>query len=126
MTKEKLIKIIYLIIFSSIISLLFFYPNKNDSRIYKSIYLSDLIFCNVEIISPAKIDYSVEKWFRDTKCPRKEPLISIQAQDFNHVKNYVIYFLFILSIIIVWFTRKYAVCLAFYLNKGLKNIFKKI
>ena len=91
MNKEKLIKIIYLIIVSSIILLLFFYPNKNDSRIYKSIYLSDLIFCNVEIISPAKIDYSIEKWFRDTKCPRKEPLISIQAQDFNHVKNYVIY-----------------------------------
>jgi len=142
MTKEKLIKIIYLNVFFLIFFYYFIYPMPNKS--IASNYFIKLTTCYIEISKSTpskkflnheipKISPEVEKFFNDHSkkvyekaCPGQSPSITISANNFNYYVFIIISFLFISLNLIVWKTRKYAVCLVFYLNKGLKNIFKKI
>lgn len=142
MNKEKLIKIIYLTVFFLIFFYYFVYPIPNKSK--ASNYFIKLTACHIEIskstpskkfLNPEikKISPEVEEFFNDYRkklyekaCPGQSPSITISANNFNYYIFIIISFLFISLILIVWKTRMHAVCLVFYLNKGLKNIFKKI
>jgi len=60
------------------------------------------------------------------RCPDTVPLIRIPTDNYNIFTSSIMFILFSLCIIVVWFTRKYAACLVFYIERGLKSIFKKI
>lgn len=57
-------------------------------------------------------------WKVNEKLPNYETI--------EHISNVVVIILFILSLIGIWFTRKYSICFVDYFNKFIKIIFKKI
>jgi hypothetical protein len=125
MTKEKIIKLIYLFTCITLLFLFFIYPSPPRSKVAN--YLNQLGRCKIELINPNNIIHKeIDEFFYKYSCPGQKALITITTKNFNYYFGIIISLLFITLNLIIWRTRKYAVCLAFYLNKGLKNIFKKI
>ena len=125
MNKEKIIKLIYLFTCTTLLFLFFIYPSPTRSKIAN--YLKQLGRCKIELINPNNtIHKEIDDFFYKYSCPEQKPLITITTKNFNYYFGIIISLLFITLNLIVWRTRKYTVCFIFYLNKGLKNIFKKI
>jgi len=133
--KDKIIRLIYVATCSSILFYLFLYPiSKEKSIIEKRIYHT--IYCNIEITYTSNaIDLDIEKKFQDLSmlyrsknCSSKTPLISLNTQIINLevLISIITIFLFIFSIIAVFLTRKYSVCLYYFNEKIIKKLFKKI
>jgi hypothetical protein len=126
MNKEKIIKLVYLVICSLLLLFYFIYPSPSHSRL--SSYFDKISSCRVHITSKM-IEEDVEKMrlnLHKLACPGKEIWINVSSQNYRYYLGTIVFLLFITFNLIVWCTRKYAVCFIFYLNKGLKNIFKKI
>jgi len=126
MTKEKIIKLVYLVICTLLLLFYFIYPSPSHSKL--SSYLDKISLCRVYLTSKM-IEEDVEKMrlnLHKLACPGQKIWINIHAQDYRYYLGTIVFLLFIMLNFIPWYTRKYAVCLVFYLNKGLKNIFKKI
>jgi hypothetical protein len=126
MNKEKIIKLIYLIICILLLFFIFIYPIPPHSKF--GFYLEKISICRVHITSK-QIEEDVEKMrlnLHKLVCPGKEIWINVSSQNYRYYFGSIVFLFFITLNFIAWHTRKYAVCLVFYLNKGLKNIFKKI
>jgi hypothetical protein len=175
MIREKIIKILYISIFTFIFSLLFFYPRIQDSKISIPIYnkvfdsltyeyatqcfpkeefflgTKEILYndCRGEFseieINGKKFDIK-KRYFKDMeswkswsgshaiesfnltnknfywKIKSKTP----QEQTVEKISNFIIIILYSLSLIGIWFTRKYSICFVDYFNKFIKIIFKKI
>jgi hypothetical protein len=135
--KDKIIRLIYVATFSSVLFYLFLYPLSKEKSILEK-YIYNAIYCNFEIIytyPSDKLDAEIfskfkelEVYHRKLNCPSKSPLISLETRitDTRGVVLVSTIFLFILSIIAVFFTRKYSVCLYYFTEKIIKKLFKKI
>ena len=134
MTKKKLIKLIYLVILTLLTFYYFIYPSPNKSKI--SNYLIKATTCQINVItsnSSKVFNQEIEKFFNDYKkkiyekaCPEQSPIINISSKNFDFFMSIIVTFLFISLNFIIWRTREYFLCLVFYFNKLLKNIFIKI
>jgi hypothetical protein len=138
--KDKIIRLIYVATFSSVLFYLFLYPLSKEKSIIEK-YIYNAIYCNLEIIytypsDPSdKLDAEIfskfkelEVYHRKLNCPSKSPLISLETRITNTdgVVLTSTIFLFILSIIAVFLTRKYSVCLYYFTEKVIKKLFNKI
>jgi hypothetical protein len=127
MMKDKIIRFIYVITFIFIIVYSLFLPSPGKSLVWKKI--SPNLYCYYQFYNPS-VGWTKEtmRWLRVEimGCSDAAPLISVKTDNYNIFVGSIMFILFSLCLAIVWFTRKYAVCLVFYLERGLKIIFKKI
>lgn len=128
MNKEKKIRLVYVATFILILLFVLFFPSPKKSIVWEK--FSPNFYCYYELYNPRiiQLDKETRQWFRTQimRCPDASPLIRIKTDNYSIFATTIMFILFSLCFVIVWCTRKYAVCLVFYLNKGLKNIFKKI
>ena len=137
--KEKTIRVGYLVICSLVSFYLFLYPK--PSRSWISSYISNPIYCNIEIIkySPSistQIDRDINLFFHNIACPKKNPPLISFKSDFINVGGIIDLFLvslFLISIVLVWRLRMYSVCIFnyfekifYYLDNKIKKFFKNI
>lgn len=128
MSKEKLIRLLYVTIFAVLLIFILFFPTPRKSIIWEK-FSADL-YCYYELYNPRiiELDKETKRWLRVQimRCPETAALIRVKTDHYNIFAGSIMFILFSLCLTIVWFTRKYAVCLVFYLERGLKSIFKKI
>ena len=128
MTRDKIIRFVYVITFILLLIYSLFLPSPKRSLVWEQ--FSPNFYCYYELYNPRVKGWDKEtgRWWRVQimRCPDTIPLIRIPTDNYNIFTSSVMFILFSLCITIVWFTRKYAVCLVFYIERGLKSIFKKI
>ena len=127
MTKDKMIRFVYVITFTLLFIYSLFLPSPGKSLVWEKI--SPNLYCYYELYNPSvEWDKETKRWLRVQimQCPDAPPLIRVKTVNYNTFAGSIMFILFSLCLAIVWFTRKYAVCLVFYLERGLKSIFKKI
>jgi len=131
--KDKIIRLIYVTVCSLVLFYLFLYPLSKEKSIVEK-YIYNATYCNLEIIYTYPDDEihsafkELKALYRKLHCPSKSPLISLETRitDQRGVVLASTIFLFILSIIVVFLTRKYSVCLYYFTEKIIKKLFNKI
>jgi hypothetical protein len=127
MSKDKIIRFVYVIFFILILIYSLFFPSPRKSIVWEK--FSPDFYCYYELYNPriTDLDKETKRWLRVQimRCDEM-PLIRVKTDNYNIFAGSIMFILFSLCLTIVWFTRKYAVCLVFYLERGLKTIFKKI
>jgi hypothetical protein len=127
MTKDKIIRCAYVIVFTLLLINYLFLPSPGKSLVWEKI--SPNLYCYYQFYNPS-VGWTKDSmsWMRVEimRCPDAVPLISVKTDNYNIFVGSIMFILFFLGLTVVWFTRKYVVCLVFYLGKGLKSIFKKI
>jgi hypothetical protein len=128
MNKEKKIRLAYVAIFTLFLFFVLFFPSPKKSIVWEK--FSPNFYCYYELYNPRiiQLDKETMHWWRTQimRCTDAEPLIRVKTDNYSNFVLTIMFVLFSLCFPIIWLTRKHAVCLVFYLNKVLKNIFKKI
>jgi len=114
MNKEKIIRLIYLLIFILPIFFYFIYPNPGDSKMND--YLYELFYCKVETTKDGQV--IIDK-LRPTVCAGDKAWFNLDARNYYWFRTIISLILSIILILIVWRTRKNVVSLG-------KNILNKI